>query len=109
MFTKGSGEAQPDAPCATHDICHCMFERTNRGFLRLRLDYDPFAYRRAGAAQGIPGSCSEILETQNWLGKTKQGLHGSQSHPHHLGTLEEKRDLIALGASDSWATVVPAI
>jgi formylglycine-generating enzyme required for sulfatase activity len=36
--------------------------------------YDPIAYRRPGAAQGRPGSCAEVLETQNWLRKT--GQHG---------------------------------
>jgi formylglycine-generating enzyme required for sulfatase activity len=44
--------------------------------------YDPFAYRRAGAAQGVPGSCSEILETQNHLRKTKQqGFTGKNPIP----------------------------
>ena len=44
--------------------------------------YDPIAYRRPGAAQGIPGSCSEVLETQNWLRKTKQqGFTGHNPIP----------------------------
>jgi len=44
--------------------------------------YDPFAYRRPGAAQGVPGSCSEILETQNLLRKTKQqGFTGRNPIP----------------------------
>jgi len=44
--------------------------------------YDPFAYRRAGAAQGVPGSCAEILETQNHLRKTKQqGFTGKNPIP----------------------------
>jgi len=44
--------------------------------------YDPFAYRRASAAQGVPGSCSEILETQNHLRKTKQqGFTGRNPIP----------------------------
>lgn len=34
--------------------------------------YDPFAYRRDGAAQGVPGSCEQVLETQSFLRKTKQ-------------------------------------
>lgn len=44
--------------------------------------YDPFAYRRPGAAEGIPGSCSEILETQNALRKKKQqGFTGRNPIP----------------------------
>ena len=44
--------------------------------------YDPFAYRRPGAAQGIPGSCSEILETQNQLRRNKQqGFTGHNPIP----------------------------
>jgi len=44
--------------------------------------YDPFAYRRAGAAQGVPGGCAEILETQNHLRKTKQqGFTGKNPIP----------------------------
>jgi formylglycine-generating enzyme required for sulfatase activity len=44
--------------------------------------YDPFAYRRAGAAQGIPGTCAEILETQDHLRKTKQqGFTGHNPIP----------------------------
>jgi formylglycine-generating enzyme required for sulfatase activity len=44
--------------------------------------YDPFAYRRPRAAEGIPGSCNEILETQNLLRKTKQqGFTGRNPIP----------------------------
>jgi formylglycine-generating enzyme required for sulfatase activity len=44
--------------------------------------YDPFAYRRPGAADGIPGSCIEILETQNSLRKSKQqGFTGRNPIP----------------------------
>ncbi len=44
--------------------------------------YDPYAYRRAGAAQGVPGSCSEILETQNELRRKKQqGFTGKNPIP----------------------------
>jgi formylglycine-generating enzyme required for sulfatase activity len=44
--------------------------------------YDPIAYRRSGAAQGIPGSCAEVLETQNFLRKTKQqGFTGHNPIP----------------------------
>lgn len=44
--------------------------------------YDPFAYRRATAAEGIPGSCSEILATQDLLRRTKrQGFTGHNPIP----------------------------
>jgi len=44
--------------------------------------YDPFAYRRATAAEGVPGSCAEILETQEHLRKTKQqGFTGRNPIP----------------------------
>jgi formylglycine-generating enzyme required for sulfatase activity len=45
-------------------------------------EYDPFAYRRATAAEGRPGSCSEILETQNTLRRQgQQGFTGSNPIP----------------------------
>jgi formylglycine-generating enzyme required for sulfatase activity len=37
-------------------------------------DYDPYAYRRKTAVEGIPGSCQEILRTQNEL--RAAGLEG---------------------------------
>ncbi len=44
--------------------------------------YDPFAYRRAGAHEGIPGSCNEILETQDLLRRNKQqGFTGRNPIP----------------------------
>jgi formylglycine-generating enzyme required for sulfatase activity len=44
--------------------------------------YDPIAYQRAGAAEGVPGSCAEILETQNQLRRTKQqGFTGKNPIP----------------------------
>jgi formylglycine-generating enzyme required for sulfatase activity len=44
--------------------------------------YDPYAYRRPGAPEGTPGSCAEILETQNHLRKTKQqGFTGRNPIP----------------------------
>lgn len=44
--------------------------------------YDPIAYRRPGAAQGIPGNCSEVLETLAWLRKTgQQGFTGKNPIP----------------------------
>jgi formylglycine-generating enzyme required for sulfatase activity len=45
-------------------------------------EYDPFAYRRPGAPEGKPGTCPEILETQNQLRKDgKQGFTGSNAIP----------------------------
>jgi formylglycine-generating enzyme required for sulfatase activity len=44
--------------------------------------YDPLAYRRDGAARGVPGSCQQVLETQDWLRKTKQqGFTGHNPIP----------------------------
>ena len=44
--------------------------------------YDPFAYRRPTAAQGVPGSCPEVLETQNELRSTgQQGFTGKNPIP----------------------------
>jgi formylglycine-generating enzyme required for sulfatase activity len=44
--------------------------------------YDPFAYRRPGAPDGVPGSCSEILETQSQLRRNKQqGFTGRNPIP----------------------------
>lgn len=44
--------------------------------------YDPYAYRRAGAAQGVPGSCDEIRAAQDELRKSKQqGFTGTNPIP----------------------------
>jgi formylglycine-generating enzyme required for sulfatase activity len=44
--------------------------------------YDPFAYRRSGAAHGEPGTCQEIEETQNWLrAHNRQGFTGTNPIP----------------------------
>lgn len=44
--------------------------------------YDPFAYRRSGAAHGEPGTCQEIKETQNWLrANNRQGFTGTNPIP----------------------------
>jgi formylglycine-generating enzyme required for sulfatase activity len=44
--------------------------------------YDPMAYRRPSAASGEPGSCEQILETQNWLRREKrQGFTGTNPIP----------------------------
>jgi formylglycine-generating enzyme required for sulfatase activity len=48
----------------------------------LEDDYDPFAYSRAGAAEGRPGTCDEILAAQNKLrAEHKQGFTGSNPIP----------------------------
>jgi formylglycine-generating enzyme required for sulfatase activity len=45
-------------------------------------DYDPFAYTRATAAEGKPGSCDEILAAQNKLrAEGKQGFTGTNPIP----------------------------
>lgn len=44
--------------------------------------YDPYAYRRPSAAQGQPGSCAEILQTQDELRRDgKQGFTGKNPIP----------------------------
>jgi formylglycine-generating enzyme required for sulfatase activity len=45
-------------------------------------EYDPFAYRRSGAGEGKPGSCAEILASQEKLREEgKQGFTGSNPIP----------------------------
>ncbi len=45
-------------------------------------DYDPFAYRRPTAGEGKPGTCPEIMATQNKLrAQGKQGFTGSNPIP----------------------------
>jgi formylglycine-generating enzyme required for sulfatase activity len=44
--------------------------------------YDPFAYRRAGAGTGTPGTCAEIAEAQDKLRREgRQGYTGSNPIP----------------------------
>ncbi|MFO0661187.1 MAG: formylglycine-generating enzyme family protein [Polyangiaceae bacterium] len=44
--------------------------------------YDPFAYRRKTASEGVPGSCEEILATQNELRRNgMQGFTGTNPIP----------------------------
>jgi formylglycine-generating enzyme required for sulfatase activity len=44
--------------------------------------YDPFAYRRVGAPRGEPGTCEQVLETQDWLRANKrQGFTGTNPIP----------------------------
>jgi formylglycine-generating enzyme required for sulfatase activity len=45
-------------------------------------EYDPYAYRRATAAEGKPGTCPEILAAQDELRRqNKQGFTGSNPIP----------------------------
>jgi formylglycine-generating enzyme required for sulfatase activity len=45
-------------------------------------EYDPYAYRRSGAAQGVPGTCDEILAAQDELRRLhRQGFTGSNPIP----------------------------
>jgi formylglycine-generating enzyme required for sulfatase activity len=45
-------------------------------------DYDPFAYTRATASEGRPGTCAEILAAQDELrAKGKQGFTGTNPIP----------------------------
>jgi formylglycine-generating enzyme required for sulfatase activity len=45
-------------------------------------EYDPYAYRRSTAERGIPGSCAQILETQNELRRNgQQGFTGTNPIP----------------------------
>ncbi len=44
--------------------------------------YDPYAYRRKTAAEGVPGSCDEVLLTQNELRASgQQGFTGKNPIP----------------------------
>jgi len=44
--------------------------------------YDPEAYRRPGAAHGVPGTCEEIVATQDALRRSgRQGFTGSNPIP----------------------------
>jgi formylglycine-generating enzyme required for sulfatase activity len=45
-------------------------------------EYDPYAYRRAGASRGVPGTCPEILETLSELRRRGQtGFTGKNPIP----------------------------
>jgi formylglycine-generating enzyme required for sulfatase activity len=45
-------------------------------------EYDPYAYRRAGAASGRPGTCAEITTAQDELRRTgQQGFTGTNPIP----------------------------
>ncbi|HEY2367199.1 MAG TPA: formylglycine-generating enzyme family protein [Polyangiaceae bacterium] len=45
-------------------------------------EYDPYAYRRATADRGVPGTCAEIMQTQDELrSKGLEGFTGSNPIP----------------------------
>jgi sulfatase modifying factor 1 len=45
-------------------------------------EYDPYAYRRASASEGVPGTCPEIMAAQGELhAQHKQGFTGSNPIP----------------------------
>jgi formylglycine-generating enzyme required for sulfatase activity len=74
--TADVGSFPADAgPFGHHDLAGSVWEW-------MADYYDPYAYKRKGAAEGVPGSCEEILETQDELRKTKQqGYTGSNPIP----------------------------
>lgn len=46
-------------------------------------EYDPFAYQRPTASDGVPGTCAQILETQDYLRAQKmQGYTGTNPIPY---------------------------
>jgi formylglycine-generating enzyme required for sulfatase activity len=46
-------------------------------------EYDPFAYRRPTASEGVPGTCTQILEAQNDLRERgMQGYTGTNPIPN---------------------------
>ncbi len=45
-------------------------------------EYDPYAYRRDGASRGVPGTCAQILATQDELrARDAEGFTGSNPIP----------------------------
>jgi formylglycine-generating enzyme required for sulfatase activity len=64
-----------DGPYGHHDLTGNVWEWSADM-------YDPYAYRRAGANQGIAGSCDEILQTLKELKHAnQQGFTGSNPIP----------------------------
>jgi formylglycine-generating enzyme required for sulfatase activity len=46
-------------------------------------EYDPFAYQRPTASQGVPGTCAQIMETQDYLrAHGMQGYTGTNPIPN---------------------------
>jgi sulfatase modifying factor 1 len=74
--TADVGSFPADAgPYGHHDLAGNVWEWT--------ADYyDPYAYKRSGADKGVPGTCPEILETQDELRKNNmQGYTGTNPIP----------------------------
>jgi formylglycine-generating enzyme required for sulfatase activity len=64
-----------DGPYGHHDLTGNVWEWSADM-------YDPYAYRRAGASQGIPGSCDEIMQTLAELKHAnQQGFTGTNPIP----------------------------
>lgn len=74
--TADVGSFPADAgPYGHHDLAGSVWEWSAD-------HYDPYAYKRSTASQGVPGSCDEILATQDELRKTKQqGYTGTNPIP----------------------------
>ena len=55
-------------------------------------EYDPYAYRRTTADRGVPGTCAEILQTQDELrAQGLQGFTGLESHPARVRARPSRR------------------
>ena len=55
-------------------------------------EYDPYAYRRASAADGRPGSCAEIMAAQDELrhAANKEGYTGSEPDSHRVRAFDSR-------------------
>ena len=80
VFSSGATEdvgSRPEGvgPYGHHDLAGNVWEW-------LADHYDPYAYRRPAADRGVPGSCEEILKTQDELRRSgQQGFTGTNPIP----------------------------
>ena len=83
-YGRTGGDGAPD-DVATHPSGRGPYGHDDLGgnvWEWMADEYDPAAYTRAGAAQGQPGSCPEILKTLDDLrAHHKQGFTGSNPIP----------------------------